>query len=932
MQTTTPESTIADDRRPPTEPELGPSLTPSDEGRERWSGGAQRALRRALALGGVSVDAALIGGLAWVLGRHAGAFSGFPKGFDAWGHFSRVHLLMVHFPHLGWNDVQYSGVAFFRGSYPPLYHVLIALAALVSGASIPSVMVTMAAVSVVVTAVCFYGFVRLLTRSRAAGIVSAVLLLATPAYWALILDDGMYPRLMGIACMSVALLGAALCLRRSSRWWLVLTIAATAGALSSHPFEGVTCAVLVAAILAFGPALSGSAAYDRTRTYVIGTAALAAYYYLPLLLDHHVRQLLLPYPPLSLTALFWPARGVEPAGYIHVLSPLMLPACAAIGGSLTVLARRSGLGRAARGQIAVAGVCTAFALAWFAYARVGAWHLDYINGLSPSDTLVFIGLLLAGACGLGLGALVATVAGSWRRRSILLVGVLLAGLSAAVTGSLLPGASHDYNDAGKRSLIATFPPAAASQHGYRIAGAVDYVTNWINAVYDVPQVRGYPSQSIVNLDWQVWLEDALKEPSWPAPEREFLLDWYGIKWVYAGPDQPQLRAYDANPRSFTLLGAASVGPPFRVYRYERAGAILAARSTRTVLVFGDQSHYDTTLRSIARVGESSEGTILIQGGPVIDAYTAQQLAQFDAVLLYGASAEDPTRAARVLAGYVRGGGGLIVDSGDNRRFIDDLARRGAPIPVKQTIQYQAKNSWGMNPQGTAPVRGVQFGKFSPPLYNGYQPWAVATAIRLQPWAAWDLAAGTGMVMASGRYGAGNALWLGMNLPFHISVFRNPVESSFLVRILRTVARRPPSTPPTYTAHFVNGGRREITVTGGATGVLLKETASNEWHATVNGRETQIYRAGPGMMYVPLGSDRRPASVVFEYRTGMPEWLGRVLSVLAGLALLLVGLGPRARARARARRARRRGAPAVAEDPAWVTTPAGPEPPERTGDS
>jgi hypothetical protein len=163
-----------------------------------------------------------------------------------------------------------------------------------------------------------------------------------------------------------------------------------------------------------------------------------------------------------------------------------------------------------------------------------------------------------------------------------------------------------------------------------------------------------------------------------------------------------------------------------------------------------------------------------------------------------------------------------------------------------------------------------------------------------------------MVMASGRYGAGNALWLGLNLPFHISVFRNPVESAFLVRILHSVAHRPPSVPPSYTERFVNGERREITVSAGGTGVLLKETASDQWHAKVDGRETRIYRAGPDMMYVPIAAGRRPVRVVFEYRVGSVERLGWVLTVATALALGGFALGGRRRARALFRRARRRG--------------------------
>jgi hypothetical protein len=837
---------------------------------------------------------ALVVVLALLLGHSAGAFSGFPQGSDAWGHFSKVHLLMANFPHVEWNDAWYSGLPYFQGSYPPLYHALVALGAFLSGAAIPSAMTAVTAASVIVTAVCFYGFVRVLTSSRPAGLVAALLLLGTPAYWALILDDGMYPRLSGIAWLSVALLGAALHLRRRSRWWLVLTAVATAGALSSHPIVGGPGALLVAAMLAFGPGPTAAVAYDRTRAFALGTGGLAAYFYLPLLLTYHGQQTRLYYPPLPLKALFWPQ---EPPSYIHALSPVLVPAGLAIATALILLARVGRLRLAARGPAILAGVCAAMGLAWLIYARIGAWKIESVNGLKPSDTLVFIGLLLAAGCALGLGALLKTGLGTAGGRALGVSGLLVAGLSVAVTAPMLPKSRHEPNDVSKRSLIATFPREATAQHEFRVAAPVDFASDWINARYDVPQVRGYQAQAIPHLDWQVWLEDALKEPRWSPPERQFLVDWYGVRWVYAGPGPTKFAPYEQEPRSFTRLASTSVGPDFRVYRYRRPGAILTARSTKTVLVLGDDSHYNTTLRAIAPAGESSKGTIPIHGGRFIDSYSRQELAQFDAVLLYGASASDPAKAARLLAQYVRDGGGLVVDGADARGLVDELGRRGAPVPVTQTIPYQVRASWQMSPQPTSLVRGIQFNAFSPPTYLQHRPWAVATAIRLQPWAHWDLASGTGEVMASGRYGAGKAVWVGMNLPFHVSVFRNPVESRFLTQILAAIARRRQVADPQFAARFVNAERREIRVTAGGTGVLLKETASDQWHATLNGSETRIYRAGPDMMYVPIGTARRPVQLVFEYRTGTVERLGFALTAAAVLALVGFGL--------RRRRGRRR---------------------------
>jgi len=45
----------------------------------------------------------LLAALALLLGARAHAFSGFPKGYDAFGHVSKVHLILSTFPHVNWN-------------------------------------------------------------------------------------------------------------------------------------------------------------------------------------------------------------------------------------------------------------------------------------------------------------------------------------------------------------------------------------------------------------------------------------------------------------------------------------------------------------------------------------------------------------------------------------------------------------------------------------------------------------------------------------------------------------------------------------------------------------------------------------------------------------------------------------------------------------
>jgi uncharacterized membrane protein len=74
-------------------------------------------------------DLALLAGAVLIVGARAQAFSGFPKGNDVWGHLSKTQFVLDNWPHISWNYEWYSGMPTFQGSYPPGYHILVALVA-----------------------------------------------------------------------------------------------------------------------------------------------------------------------------------------------------------------------------------------------------------------------------------------------------------------------------------------------------------------------------------------------------------------------------------------------------------------------------------------------------------------------------------------------------------------------------------------------------------------------------------------------------------------------------------------------------------------------------------------------------------------------------------------------------------------------------------
>ena len=157
-------------------------------------GGPDPARRRTGSLFGVLVDLAGLTGITVLIGWYCTAFTGFPKGYDVWGHMSKVRMLIDGFPDVNWNDQWYGGQPAFLGSYPPGYHGLVAGLAWVSGWSLPHTMVVLAGAAVVVLILGCYLLVFGVTGRRIPALLGAGVLLGSPTMWDQVVELGLYPR------------------------------------------------------------------------------------------------------------------------------------------------------------------------------------------------------------------------------------------------------------------------------------------------------------------------------------------------------------------------------------------------------------------------------------------------------------------------------------------------------------------------------------------------------------------------------------------------------------------------------------------------------------------------------------------------------------------------------------------------------------------
>ena len=878
---------------------------------------------------------------AW-MGARASAFSGTPKGYDAFGHIAKARFLIENWPHVSWNYSWYSGMPTFQGSYPPGYHGLVAVLAGPLGLGMPTAMNVVALASMVAIVLGCYATVRTATSSGRWALGAGVLLVATPALWSHAVETGLFPRLLGMGATALALAAATRFAVRGGRLSFVLAALATAGALSSHVVVGVIAVGLVAGVLLVGTRNTVWTRLGQAAAAVGLAVALAAYFYLPFaVLGGSQSPFVDAVTELDWRSLVWPAdrsvSGLSPvllagalAAAVTALHRLRAPRVGlrdklALGIDLPWLAHPVGPvptgGTAAvrrwdawRVRIADEGFPLRLAMVLLAafpcvlaYGTVG--YLDegfpfFVGGLQPSDLLGYLALFGATAVGLVGGS----VRWAWPRRitrnrtPLRAVGLVLVGAAVAAvlvgTAAGVPAATRTNASPDDPSTASWLLPAWSDQRQLRVAGSSDSSTNVVNAVSRVPQTRGYQANGNLQLDWQVWLEQSQQNIGTTADVRRYLLDWHAVGWVLADSRSESLAAYTGDPEMFRpVAGTGDV----RAFAYLDATPILSAADAPTVLVVGDTAHYDLVLRALSFGGIDSSRLVTLQGPASVDDLSPADLADADTVLLYGATLTDPAAANRLLRDYVTKGGRLVVEDSDAGSGIARLAEQDLSVlPMGKQRIRTVTGTWEWRAPVEPLTSGIDLSRFAHPSYAGSGQWDVQAASGLRTWARPLLSAGPSVVAVVGEIGRGQSIWSGIGLPYHAASFQSTVEADLIGRLLDARESEP---APASDVRFVNSQRREITVAANARGVLFKERYADGWHARSGTQDLRIEPAGPGMMYVALPPGHGPATVVLSYRTSPVEQVGYVVSLLALAAVLLAILAFRPQAWRRRRHPR-----------------------------
>ena len=817
---------------------------------------------------------ALISAATLAVGFANQAFVGFPKGYDAYGHMSKVKFLVDNFPDVDWNYEWYSGQFFSEGSFPPLFHY-VAGAAVWFGLSPGDALIGIAALSFVTIGGALYGVVRVAGGSRVAGLIAALTLIASSGYWSYVIEDGLYPRILGMAFLSVFALFAVVYYTRPSRPIFAGMVVSLAATLSTHLLVGAIAAAFAILFTASMPFDAGRKVVETIRLFV-PTGLIVAYFYVP-----YVAALSAPAPVPTFTrdyssvALKSLLIGAESLPLFLLPLAVLVPVVAYRLHALP----RSSLGLRTMVVVAVAGAAS------LVYALIGlpAPHM-FIYNFQPGQAVFFAAWFLAALVGLSLSRL------SLRPQiAAAAVSAVLAYVVLGAPGMLQGVVSGD--NATKRQLQAELV-LDPGQKNYRVGVSWDGGSDWINSRSGVPQTRGYQQQGVLYRDWQYWFESEVWSPESNFEEADFLLDWYGVKQFYGGPDAAVVRRFAARPDLYTRAGD-------QTFEVVSPDPILAARSTRTALVIADDASYGLVLRSIALSGFDSRSLIPLRGGEYVDDHSDAELAKFDMVILYGYRVHDLSKSFRLLTDYVNRGGGLIIEAGNPS--LEQTQGAPTPVPGAEIKRKGIGPDWRLRQAEGSIAVGLDLNAFAPATYNG-GPWGVSyiPLASIPSWAGPVLLSGGDPVMVAGTLGKGRVVWSGMNLPYHIASTRNVEESRLLTEAVSWSAPNQ-STAAAYTATFVSAQLRRVVLTSPAAGVLLKESSVPNWLARVNGTTVGIYRAGPDFMYVPIPSGTTyPATVQLEFTHTPVEVIGDALSIVALVGLLAWLASGRLRARRRVR--------------------------------
>jgi len=832
----------------------------------------------------------------------AGAWRDYPSGTDIFFHLTRIKYVLSYWPNDRLMFLWSGGLPNFL-FYPPLPYYLIAAFSKISTLSVELSINIALLVSLVIVSFGVYGTVSEVTGDWRPALLAALLAVSTPSLWHWWIVSGAVIRIVGLSFLSLSMYSTLRFVRNSTRQSFFFAVIFTSLVLQSHLADAAVALPTIFVIVALC-----AKAWQKVTSLVkivVPSFLLSAYFYVPFFYNQPVGHFFAGGETFGdRPTILW---LILPIGkdYLHTyrgLSPLLLPLAL---GLLIVQQRGRGFqGSEFSKKTLVSLGIVSFALGLFSLsADLGIPPSYYPMGLYPQDSIFFLPVFLAAICGILLGQVLHKIKTccrfpgyrvSHRRRTVLASILCATFVWSLVKYPLTSDSFRAYQRPhSEDSLVFDLLNQHPSDENHRF-GAFTGVGPWFNYRYPIPQTHGYYGQETPPeyKGWITWLDHAIRDEARNPLESQFLLDWYAVRKFITDQNTGK---FLSRPEDYEAV-VASEGTIGFVYKH--AGHLISATSAPSALIIGsNDASYAPILHSFALSGYDSRFVIPVRGFEYVDRYASEDLKLFDVVILFGYNYRDRSRAFEALERYVKDGGNLIVDTGYSLVPTSDLP---VPFPMSKARTIAQDLRWHFTSLNTPMTSGINFTSFSPAIYdNG--PWAVSVADNetVQPWAQVILWNRGHPVVVAGRYGKGNVVWLGLNLPTHINTYHNIEESKFLSKIIDWATGRVERriVRANYSVSRSNPEEAQVTIMNSSSGVLFKESYFKNWCAylvDIAGRrfDLPIFRAGPDFMYVRLPTSQNfPVKVLFQYLRSWEESLGYMLSAIAMVALCGYGLAP-----------------------------------------
>ena len=458
---------------------------------------------------------------------------------------------------------------------------------------------------------------------------------------------------------------------------------------------------------------------------------------------------------------------------------------------------------------------------------------------------------------------------------------------------------------------------------YRLYDLDGTVNIWWNTRFDMPLARGYlDSFSGSNYSgWQylgniVMGKDEIVaklgiSPQLAKKQAEFFIDWHAIGFlegrggVFARDYGVDFSSYLIDEEMIERSEEVNAWRPLRDYhvdlpgfwetlkyyqvKSEKTSSIYQTTNAPAVLVIGDNEAHNVVMRLFAELGITSQRGIVVQGEQWVDSYSLEELKDFAMVILYRYKYRSGEKMWEMLEKYVRGGGRLFIDTGDER---PEAAAEQLPsmFPISSNERESLGMEWDLEAAPVLVEWGVDIGNFTAPVFDE-KPWSFSYAETgaLDKGARVLLKNHGKVILADTPLGNGRVIWSGMNLPYHIQREHNLDELRLFEKLIEEAVSAEGESF-VVSASFERPSPQKAIIKGEkARAVLFKEAGYEGWRVVVKsaaGRQRlKIYKAGPmqpGYMYVIIPPEFRnsPYEVTFTYWGSWKVWLYYIINSAA----------------------------------------------------